>query len=232
MTSADDTHRLPTDTVLIVGAGLAGLYCALRLRRASLVISTDTPGRGGSSVSAQGGIAGALAADDTPSAHAADTIAAGAGLSDPAAVRVLTEEGPTHIATLAELGVPFDRDGDGGFQLGLEAAHSRPRVAKVRGDLAGREIMKAVGRAAMRTERVVLRTGLTARALVRCENGRIGGVRTHDKTGRRVEILAGETILATGGVGGVYAVTTNPPTALGDGVAMAAVAGATIADPE
>ncbi len=232
MTPTDDTYRLTADTVLIVGAGLAGLYCALRLRRPSLVISTDTPGRGGSSVSAQGGIAAALAPDDTPSLHAADTIAAGAGLSDPAAVRVLTEEGPSHIAALGALGVPFDRDANGILQLGLEAAHSRPRVARVRGDLAGREIMKAVGRAAIRSDRVTLKTGLTAQALVRCENGRVGGVRTLDSDGRAVEILASETILATGGVGGVYAVTTNPPSALGDGVAMAAVAGATIADPE
>ena len=92
--------------------------------------------------------------------------------------------------------------------------------------------MKAVGRAAIRSDRVTLKTGLTAQALVRCENGRVGGVRTLDSDGRAVEILASETILATGGVGGVYAVTTNPPSALGDGVAMAAVAGATIADPE
>ena len=224
--------NLPSDTVLIVGAGLAGLYCALRLERPSLIVTADEPGGGGSSIWAQGGIAAALGPGDTPEAHADDTIAAGAGLADPDAVLVMTSEGPSHVEALADLGVPFDGDDAGAFSLGLEAAHRCPRVARVSGDLAGREIMKAVGNAALKRPRVRLCPGFDARSLVVEEHGRVGGVMARDRDGRLVTIRARDVVLATGGVGGLYGVTTNPVTARGDAIAMAARVGATIADPE
>ena len=226
-----DLDRLPSDTVLIVGAGLAGLYCALRLERPSLVVTTEAPGGGGSSIWAQGGIAAALAPGDTPEAHADDTVAAGVGLADPDAVLVMTREGPSHVAALADLGVPFDVDDSGAFTLSLEAAHRCPRVAHVGGDLAGREIMKAVGNAALRRPKVQLCHGYDVRSLLVGEDGRVGGVLARDRD-RVVPIRATDVVLATGGVGRLYSVTTNPATALGDAIAMAARAQATIADPE
>ena len=224
--------RLPSDTVLIVGAGLAGLYCALRLERPSVVVTTEARGGGGSSIWAQGGIAAALAPGDTPEAHADDTVAAGVGLADPDAVLAMTREGPSHVAALADLGVPFDVDDSGAFTLSLEAAHRCPRVAHVGGDLAGREIMKAVGNAALKRPRVQLCHGYDVRSLLVGEDGRVGGVLARDRDDRVVPIRATDVVLATGGVGRLYNVTTNPATAVGDAIAMAARAKSTIADPE
>ena len=128
--------RLSFDGVLIVGAGLAGLSAALSAAEAGrsvLVLSAAPLGEGCSSAWAQGGMAAALSPDDDPFLHAADTIAAGAGLVDPAMAKLLTEEGPAAVRRLAALGAPFDRDGQS-FVQSLEAAHSRPRVARVGGD--------------------------------------------------------------------------------------------------
>ena len=227
-----DLDRLPSDTVLIVGAGLAGLYCALRLERPSLILTTDEAGGGGSSIWAQGGIAAALGPGDTPEAHADDTVAAGVGLADPDVVLVMTRGGPSHVEALAHLGVPFDVDDAGVFTLSLEAAHRCPRVAHVSGDLAGREIMKAVGNAALKQPRVQLCPGYAVRSLLVGEDGRVGGVLALDRDGRAVPVHASDVVLATGGVGRLYGVTTNPITARGDAMAMAARAKATIADPE
>ena len=133
------------EDVLIVGAGLAGLFLALELApRRCTVISPAPLGRAASSAWAQGGLAAALDPEDTAEQHAADTVAAGAGLVDPIIARLIAEEGPARVRDLLELGVPFDRTPDGALSLSLEAAHSRPRVARVAGDLAGKAIMDAL----------------------------------------------------------------------------------------
>lgn len=231
--TAMDRIRLPQETVLIVGAGLAGAYAALRLSpRPAVVIAPKGPGDAAASAWAQGGVAAALHPDDTAAAHAADTVAAGGGLVDPAMARLLAEEGPARVRHLAELGVPFDRNPDGAFALSLEAAHSAPRVARVTGDRAGAAVMAAVAQAARTCPSAELRRGLTAVALLERSDGRVGGVLARTDDGGRVAIEAGETVLALGGAGALYAVTTNPAHATGCALAMALNAGAAVRDPE
>src|SRR5687767_10582298 len=143
-------ERLRHDGVLVVGAGLAGLSAALAAAPAKVMVLTEAAlNHGCSSAWAQGGVAAALSADDASELHAADTIAAGAGLVDPEVARLLAEEGPEAVRRLAALGAPFDRKPDGGFSQSLEAAHSKARVARVKGDQAGRAIMEAVAVAAL-----------------------------------------------------------------------------------
>lgn len=220
------------DGVLVVGAGLAGLTAALSAApRKALVLSAAPLLSGCSSAWAQGGMAAALSDDDDPALHAADTVAAGAGLVDPAMAELLTREGPDAVRRLAELGAPFDRTAAGGFAQSLEAAHSRPRVARVRGDQAGREIMRAVAAAAMAAPDVEIRPETRVRALLQDAAGRVRGVLA-EQDGRALEILAPAVVLATGGLGGLYAVTTNPRAVRGEGLALAALAGAVVADPE
>jgi L-aspartate oxidase len=220
------------DGVLVVGAGLAGLAAALSAApRKALVLSPGPLAGVSASAWAQGGVAAALSEGDDPALHAADTIAAGAGLTDPAMAELLAREGPDAVRWLAGLGAPFDRDARGGFSQGLEAAHSRPRIARVKGDQAGRAVMQAVAGAAAAAPHIEVREGVRARALIQDPEGRVRGILV-EKDGRLAGILAPATLLATGGLGGLYAVTTNPPSALGEGLALAAAAGALIADPE
>ncbi|MBE7218578.1 MAG: FAD-binding protein, partial [Caulobacteraceae bacterium] len=142
-------ERIEHDGVLVLGAGLAGLSAALAAApRKVLVVSPAPLGEACASAWAQGGVAVALGVGDSPALHAADTEAAGAGLVDPVAARALTEAGPNAVRALAALGAPFDRDEAGRFVQSLEAAHARARVARVGGDRAGREIMRAVAAAA------------------------------------------------------------------------------------
>jgi len=220
------------DGVLIIGAGLAGLSAALACApRKALVLSAAPLLTGCSSAWAQGGVAAALSPGDDPAAHAADTVAAGAGLVDPAMADILTREGPDAVRRLAALGAPFDRDAEGGFTQSLEAAHSHARVARVKGDQAGREIMRAVAAAAMAARHVEFRAKARVRALLQDAHGRVRGALV-EQDGKLIRILAPATLLATGGLGGLYAVTTNPREVRGEGLALAALAGAEIADPE
>ncbi|QUD89942.1 L-aspartate oxidase [Phenylobacterium montanum] len=220
------------DGVLIVGAGLAGLSAALAAApRKALVLSAAPLLQGCSSAWAQGGMAAALSADDAPDLHAADTVAAGAGLVDPAVAELLTREGPAAVRRLAEYGAPFDRDAEGRFAQSLEAAHSRPRVARVKGDQAGRAIMEAVCAKALAEPHIEVRPEARVRALLTDAEGRVRGVLA-EVGGRLIQITASATVLATGGLGGLYAVTTNPVAVRGEGLALAALAGAQIADPE
>jgi L-aspartate oxidase len=218
-----------SDRILIVGAGLAGLFLALKLAPRRVAVLSQAPlGQASSSAWAQGGLAAALAPGDDPALHAEDTVAAGAGLVDPVVARLIAEDGPARVLDLIALGVPFDRTSDGQLAQSLEAAHSRPRVVRVSGDLAGKAIMDALIAAARAAPHIDVVENARAVALVQDGEGRIGGVLCDD--GARFE--AGETVLATGGAGGLFAVTTNPPEAIGAGVAIAARAGALIADPE
>ena len=226
------TDRIAHDGVLILGAGLAGLAAALAAApRRALVLTPTTLAGASASAWAQGGVAAALSAGDDPELHAADTIAAGAGLTDPDIARLLAREGPDAVRWLADLGAPFDRDASGGFSQGLEAAHSRPRIARVKGDQAGRAVMQAMSAAALRHAHIEVREGAAARALLQDSSGRVIGALV-ETDGALTEILAPAVILAAGGLGGLYAVTTNPASAVGEGLALAASAGAVVGDPE
>ncbi|MET0183346.1 MAG: L-aspartate oxidase [Caulobacterales bacterium] len=220
------------DAILIVGAGLAGLFLALKLApRKAIVLSPAPLGQASASAWAQGGLAAALSPEDNPALHADDTVNAGAGLVDPVVAQLIAEEGPSRVLDLIALGVPFDRTANGALALSLEAAHSRPRVARVAGDLAGKAIMDALIAAARAAAHIHVIEGARAVALVQDDHGRVRGALVRDSYGERI-IHASETVFATGGIGGLYAVTTNPKTAIGAGVAMAYRAGALIADPE
>ncbi len=224
--------RRVIDGPLILGAGLAGLSAALAAApRGALVLSPGPLGEACSSAWAQGGLAAALSNDDSPALHARDTIAAGAGLVDEHAARRLTEAAAATVAHLAALGAPFDRDAQGHLTQGLEAAHSRPRIARVKGDQAGAAIMAAVIHAVRALDRIEVLEHARAHALLQDTDGRVRGALV-EHSGHLIEILAPSVILATGGLGGLYAVTTNPAEVRGEGLALAALAGAEIADAE
>jgi L-aspartate oxidase len=222
--------------IVIVGAGLAGLYTALKLAPLPVTIVAAAPlGEGASSVWAQGGIAAAVGEGDSADAHAHDTIVAGAGIVDEAVARTVAEEAGDRVRDLLRYGVPFDRDLAGHFVLSREAAHSAKRIVRVSGDRAGAAIMQALIAAARATPSIRVITGHEAEDLV-IENARVVGVRlARGETrgqGTYELIPASAVVLATGGVGGLYSVTTNPAYARGEAIAFAARAGAVIADPE
>jgi L-aspartate oxidase len=220
--------------VLVVGSGIAGLWTAIRAaeRGCDVTIVTKAALGDGATPWAQGGIAAAIFAGDAPSRHAADTLAAGAGLSDPDAVRVLTDEGPARIRDLIRFGVAFDRD-ESGLARGLEAAHSRARILHAGGDRTGAAIEAAlVDTVRRRGVRVFEHTALVDLVV---EAGRVIGIRVIE--GERAEpvtrdLRADAVVLATGGAGCLFRHTTNPDVATGDGVAAAARAGAEVADLE
>lgn len=222
--------------VLIVGAGLAGLFTALKLSPRPVTVLAGAPiGDGASSAWAQGGIAAAIEAGDTAESHAADTIAAGAGTVDEEAALSIAREAVFRIEDLLKLGVPFDRDIEGKLSAGREAAHSHRRIVRVKGDQAGKAIMQALVAALRATPSIRVMEGLSAYELA-IENGRAVGIfarPAHAATAPQpLLIKARAVVLASGGVGQLFAVTTNPLQARGEGVAMAARAGALIADPE
>lgn len=231
--SARAIVTLPDDTVLVIGAGLAGLFLALKLApRRALVLSPSPLGERAASAWAQGGLAAALGPDDDPELHAKDTVAAGAGLVDPVVAALIAREGPARVLDLLALGVPFDTTPEGQLALSLEAAHSRPRVARVKGDLAGKAIMEALIGATRAATHIEVREGLAMNALLHDGHGRCGGALCLDADGNEVELRARETVLAVGGVGGLYRVTTNPVSAQGVALAAASRIGAVISDPE
>jgi L-aspartate oxidase len=233
MTNGINDSVIDSSGVLIVGAGLAGLFTALKLNRPVTVLSAAPLGAGASSVWAQGGIAAALGADDDPELHVADTLTAGAGIVDSRIAHIIAHEAAARIEDLNALGVPFDRDAKGAYVLGREAAHSRHRIVRVSGDRAGAEIMAALVAAVRKTPGIRVVEGLVAFQLA-LEEGRVTGVYAHPVADRAQTVLvrAEATVFALGGVGGLFEVTTNPPQARGQGVGMAARAGAVIADPE
>jgi L-aspartate oxidase len=223
------------DGALILGGGIAGLFTALKLAPlAVMVLAGRRPGASGSSAWAQGGIAAAMGPDDDWRRHAADTIAAGAGLCDPNIVELVAREAGARIADLLDLGAPFDRKSDGALALGREAAHSRARIVHVKGDRAGAEISATLAARAAATPSIQLLEGFHAVELAQ-EDGRVTGIfaRYGQGAGTRLILFrARAVILATGGLGALYGVTTNPPETRGEGLGMAARAGAVIADAE
>jgi len=233
MTFTDNV--LNADGALIVGAGLAGLFCALKLAPRPVTVISPVPlGNGASSAWAQGGVAAAVGPGDTSHAHAVDTEIAGAGIVDEDEAESVTAEAAARIEDLARWGTPFDRDELGHYVLSKEAAHSRNRVVRVEGDRAGYAIMQAIIAEVRKTPSIRIVEGLTVVDLARAD-GRIIGVyarKLGDRYAEPVLVRARATVLAAGGLGGLYAVTTNPSGVRGHAMGMAARAGALIADPE
>lgn len=226
---------LNADGALIVGAGLAGLFCALKLAPRPVTVISPVPlGNGASSAWAQGGVAAAVGPGDTSHAHAVDTEIAGAGIVDEDEAESVTAEAAARIEDLARWGTPFDRDELGHYVLSKEAAHSRNRVVRVEGDRAGYAIMQAIIAEVRKTPSIRIVEGLTVVDLARAD-GRIIGVyarKLGDRYAEPVLVRARATVLAAGGLGGLFAVTTNPSGVRGHAMGMAARAGALIADPE
>jgi L-aspartate oxidase len=217
---------------LVIGAGVAGLRAAIELASAGsvLVIAKDTL-RESSSEYAQGGIAVALSDDDEVELHEQDTLYAGDGLCDRAAVHTLVEEGPAAIQELIEWGAEFDRDGSK-LSFTREGAHSRNRILHSHGDSTGREIARTLYKKAVSLPNVEFRTYAAVVDLMK-ENQAIAGALVFDaKRNELLPVHARAVLLATGGLGRVYKETTNPDVATGDGVAMAWRAGAEISNIE
>lgn len=232
----DPIRELGPGDVVIIGAGLAGLYTALKLAPLPVTVVAAAPlGKGAASAWAQGGIAAAVGEGDTPAAHAADTVNAGAGIVDEAVALTIASEARDRIMDLLRYGVPFDRDLEGHFVLSREAAHSEKRIVRVSGDRAGAAIMQALIIAVRETPSIRVLSGYEAEDLIR-DGDRVVGVRLAKGSERgngNYELLpASAVVLATGGVGGLFALTTNPAYARGEAIAFGARAGAIIADPE
>ncbi len=222
---------MTADRVVVVGAGVAGLATALRLAPLPVTLVTAAPlGEETATAWAQGGIAAAIGPDDAPALHAADTLAAGAGLSDAGIAQIVAEAGPGLVDWLVGLGLAFDRGPDGAPALGLEAAHSRRRIVKAGGDATGAAVLRTLARAAAACPSITVTVG-RATALAQDGEGRVTGLVLRTDRGA-LELPARAVVLATGGLGGLYRSTTNPTGAVGAGLVLAARAGAVLRDVE
>ncbi len=221
------------DPILVVGSGVAGLWTSWRLAQLGrdVVLLTKSTLEDSASAWAQGGVAAAVHPADSPAQHAADTLAVADGLADAEAVRVLTTEGPERIRDLLHLGAAFDRVAEGELALALEAGHSRPRVLHAGGDRTGAEIVRRLVDEVCRAPRIRILERTEARALLTAA-GRVAGVEAGEAGSASVRIPAAAVVLATGGVGQLYEVTTNPLVCTGDGWALAGRVGARLEDLE
>ncbi len=227
-------HTVKSD-IVIVGAGAAGLFTALTLSPRPVTVLSEKPLGGiSSSTFAQGGLAAAVDAKDNPHNHARDTMKAAAGIADAAVVDALTSEAPNYVRLLDKYGVAFERDEAGNFTLSREACHSHRRVLKAaEGDGFGKELMRALAEAVKNTPSINFIEGVSAERLVKNRSGNAAGVLARRNADNEIIFFeAPAVVLATGGIGGLFAATTNPLGAIGKGVAMAARAGVTLSDLE
>src|SRR5271165_1872600 len=216
---------------VIVGGGIAGLMTALRLAPMPAVVLAKAPLQTeASSVWAQGGIAAALGPDDDPALHFADTLAAGDGLCDADVASRVTAAGPAAVQMLLQYGVRFDRDPAGTIRLGREAAHARRRIVHATGDGTGKEIMRALVAAVRQTPSITVLEDFQVRRLI-IVDGMVSGVLAASAFGP-VLLPTSRVVLATGGIGGLFLHTTNPRGSFGQGLALAARAGAALVDLE
>ncbi|MEL4105870.1 L-aspartate oxidase [Oscillospiraceae bacterium WX1] len=215
--------------VVIVGAGLAGLYTALHIdeQYSCLILAKDKIDMSNSWF-AQGGIAAAISSDDTPRLHLEDTLIAGAGLCDKAAVTVLVDEGPGDIAKLVSLNVPFDINESGDLQITREGGHRKNRVVHAGGDATGRETVKALAHIVSLRKNISFSDDTCFYDILTDRLGAVSGV-IIKKTGEDFLLIeTSHVVIATGGIGQVYKSTTNPSVATGDGIAAAMRAGAAV----
>ena len=218
-------------SVVVIGAGMAGLMTALELAPRPVIVLSKAPlGTEGSTLWAQGGVAAAIGGDDSPALHEADTIAAGDGVTDLEIAAQFACAAPQTIERLSRLGARFDRTRDGRYALGLEAAHSRPRIVRASGDGTGPELMRALVAAARATRSIEILEGFEARRLV-VEDNTVRGLLVVGASGP-VTLATDKVVIATGGIGGLFADSTNPLSSFGQGLALAARAGAVLADME
>ncbi|MEU4391805.1 L-aspartate oxidase [Kribbella sp. NPDC023855] len=226
-----------TVDVVVVGSGIAGLTAALRARElGSVLVVTKDVLASGSTQWAQGGIAAALSPEDSPEDHLKDTLVAGAGLSDPEAVRVLVTEGPDAVRELIELGAVFDTGAGGDLSLTREGGHHRNRIAHAGGDATGAEIERALVAAVKRAPDIRIIEHALVLDLLLADDGAVAGVTLHVMGEGQLDgvgaIRSRAVILASGGLGQLYAATTNPSVSTGDGMALALRAGAKVRDLE
>ena len=218
--------------VVIVGAGIAGLYTALNIdERLNCIILAKEGIDTSCSWLAQGGIAAAISSDDNPVFHFEDTIAAGAGLCDIEAVKVLVNEGPSDIKTLETLNVPFDHDKYGELQITREGGHHRNRVIHAGGDATGRETVKALSHIVSQRKNITFSEHTCLYDVLVGSDGVFGVVSHRSDSGFQL-IQSNNVVIATGGIGQVYKSSTNPAVATGDGIAAAMRAGAQLANIE
>jgi L-aspartate oxidase len=219
--------------VAVVGAGAAGLYAALTAAAggARVALVSRSPLAETASYWAQGGIAAALAEDDSPELHYEDTMAAGRGAARPSAVAALCEDSPGRVLELQRLGVHFDADREGNLSLGLEGGHSRRRVVHAGGSATGRRITRDLSAIVAVDERIAVLEPARASALW-VRDGRCVGLVAERRGGGLEPVSARGTVLATGGMAALWQRTTNPPGATGAGHTLAHTAGADLADLE
>lgn len=217
--------------VVIIGGGVAGLTTALGMAGRRVIVLTKADfGKGGSTPIAQGGIACAMGKDDSPVLHAADTLVAGDQLCISDVVDVLTKEGPAAIHRLIDEGAQFDRTPDGELSFGREAAHSRRRILHAHGDSTGAEVERALVAAVKRVDYIQVIENCYVGDLL-LDQGRVVGA-YGIVNGEVIRVFTPAVVLACGGIGRIYQYTTNPVESVGDGLAIAARAGAVLTDVE
>ena len=216
--------------MIIIGGGIAGLMAALSAAPAPVILLNPAGlGAGAASALSQGGLAAAIGPEDSTALHIADTLKAGAGLCDRAAVARIIQAGPALIEILSGFGVRFDRDAQGNLALGLEAAHSRLRILHGNGDQTGAEIMRALITAVKRTPSITVLSAAARKIYVR--DGRVTGILASNGQ-TDFQLATDRVLLATGGIGGLFRYSTNPAGAIGHGLMLAAEAGAELRDLE